>query len=350
MGKTCLVTGGAGFIGCALSSRLVQLFDDVIAVDILHPQIHLRKDRPADLYDGVKLTVADVCVPQTWDELLPKIENIDTIVDLAAETGTAQSLSDASRHAVTNVVGTTQLLDGCVRNRKMPRQIFLASSRAIYGEGAWKRNDGSIFYPGQRADEQLLRGEWDFPNAKHMPFSAKETKPSPTSIYGATKLAQENILSAWTKSYGVQLKTVRLQNVYGPGQSLINSYTGIVSYFVRLAKEGKPIPLYEDGNIIRDFVFIDDVVRGILMALCSDNADGKIYDIGTGKETTLAEVADIIAKRYGAPSPQIRGQYRNGDVRHASCDLTNTMDELGFFPEYTIEQGIEKLCRWIDAQ
>ena len=157
---------------------------------------------------------------------------------------------------------TTRMLDALARSHFLPERIILASTRAIYGEGAWRNNDtGDIIYPGQRSRSQLERREWDFPGLSFLPFAALSTEPRPTSIYGATKLAQEHILRAWALSFGTKVVILRLQNVYGPGQSLINSYTGIVSLFARLARAHKSIPIYEDGQMLRDFVFIDDALN-----------------------------------------------------------------------------------------
>lgn len=345
---TCIVTGGAGFIGCAISGGLTERFDQVIAIDTLNPQIHPKAERPPILAKGARLRVGSVCDAAVWDEVLAGIEGDFSVVHLAAETGTAQSLGCATLHTYTNVVGTSTMLDAFSRGGKMPKEILLTSSRAVYGEGAWIKSDGTVFYPGQRTDAQLRKAQWDFPDARHTPMRAGDTVPMPTSVYGGTKLCQENLISVWCKAMNVPAKIVRLQNVYGPGQSLINPYTGIVSLFVRLAKAGESIPLYEDGNIIRDFVLIDDVARAILMVLDSDAAKGEILDIGTGKQTTIGDMARIIAKRYGAPEPAVCGKYRNGDVRHAYCDSERTREILGFTTEYDVAQGLHRLCEWID--
>lgn len=348
--KTCIVTGGAGFIGCALSTQLVRRFDRVIAMDVLHPQIHAEKKRPALLDAAVELVTADVCDAQAWDELLQSVGAVDTVVHLAAETGTSQSMTDTTRHAHTNVVGTAAMLDAFERCGRYPRQILLTGSRAVYGEGAWQRASGEVFYPGQRSDAQLAAGQWDFEKAQVLPFSAQKTWPHPTSIYGATKLAQEQMIASWCMARGVAYKIVRLQNVYGPGQSLINPYTGIVSLFVRLSRQGRAIELYEDGEIIRDFILIDDVARAIVLALESESAAGQTLDIGTGTRTTIAQIARLIAQRYGAPEPQVCGKYRNGDIRHAVCDPMPAKEIIGFEAAYDVEQGVARLCEWIDAQ
>jgi len=347
--RTCLVTGGAGFIGCAISSLLKNQFDHVVALDNLHPQVHPTRERPAALDAAVELVVGDVTDAAAWDSLLSEVKP-EVIIHLAAETGTGQSLTEGTRHANVNVVGTTQMLDALVAHQCIPQRIVLTSSRAVYGEGAWIDQHGEVSYPGQRSRAQLEAGVWDFPGLKCLPFEATRTEPRPTSIYGATKLTQEMILNAWALSFGVEVGLLRLQNVYGPGQSLSNPYTGIVSLFSRMAKAGKTIPLYEDGEIVRDFVFIDDVARAVLQVATKATPANTAYDIGSGEATTIAQLAHIIAAIYGAPEPQINGAFRNGDVRSASADISRTRAELGWSPEWSVQSGVKALCTWIDQQ
>lgn len=350
MTRSCIITGGAGFIGCAISGELARQFDCVIALDNLHPQIHPNHVRPAELHENVELVIADVTHEKTWNCLLREIKP-QVIVHLAAETGTGQSLMEGTRHASVNVVGTTRMLDALVRNEALPERIILISTRAVYGEGAWKSKvTGEVSYPGQRSRAQLERGEWDFPGMICLPFTALTTEPHPTSIYGATKLAQEHILRAWALAFGIELPILRLQNVYGPGQSLSNPYTGIVSLFARLARERKSIPIYEDGNIIRDFVFIDDVANAVLNVTCHGAPSKIAYDIGSGIATSILQLGEIIGGIYGAPAPHISGAFRNGDVRCASCDIVRSRDELGWMPIWSIEKGLGALCHWIDGQ
>ncbi|MEA5456020.1 GDP-mannose 4,6-dehydratase [Sinomonas sp. JGH33] len=346
---TVLVTGGAGFIGCAISSALVDAFDRVVVVDNLHPQIHASGERPAELADGAELIVGDVADADTWDRVLAEVTP-DVVIHLAAETGTGQSLEESTRHALVNVVGTSQLLDGLNRHGKLPRRIVLSSSRAVYGEGAWRRADGTQYYPGQRTSETLDQAQWDFPASEPTAMRAADVAPAPVSVYGATKLAQENVLQTWAKAYGVETVVLRLQNVYGPGQSLINPYTGIMSLFCRMAMGGKSIPLYEDGQVRRDFILIDDVAAAIVAGATSETVSGQPIDIGSGEFQTIGTAAEIIARHYGAPAPHVTGQYRQGDVRHAWADVTAAKEILGWEPRFSLEQGIERLATWIDAQ
>ena len=349
MTRTCLVTGGAGFIGCAISSILCEAFDRVVVLDNMHPQIHPSNNRPDALHSAAELIRGDVSARGCWDDLLSGFRP-QTVIHLAAETGTGQSLTEATRHASVNVVGTTQMLDAFSRHDCLPRRIVLASSRAVYGEGEWRDADGAVKYPGQRSLQQLSSGIWDFPGLTPLPFEATRTQTRPTSIYGATKLTQELILRAWALSFGVEASVLRLQNVYGPGQSLSNPYTGIVSLFARMARAGQAIPLYEDGEIVRDFVYIDDVARAVCRMAIGSVPPAEAYDVGSGVPTTIRQLAVAIANIYGAPAPVVNGAFRNGDVRAASCDIGRTRQALGWAPEWSVARGVEALCAWIDAR
>jgi dTDP-L-rhamnose 4-epimerase len=285
-----------------------------------------------------------------WDSVLATVVP-DTIIHLAAETGTAQSLHEATRHAEVNVVGTTVMLDALGRAEHVPTNFVLSSSRAVYGEGEWARNDGSTFLPGQRSHAQFELGDWDFAAAHPLPSSAATTNPAPTSVYGATKLAQEHILSAWTGAHDSKLTILRLQNVYGPGQSLINSYTGIVTLFSQMARCGKSIPIYEDGRITRDFVFIDDVVTSFVAAIeAGPDATRPTVDVGSGSATTIQQLAEAIAAYHNAPAPHVVGKFRDGDVRFAACSVDRASEVLGWCPAWTLEAGLASLQQWIEAQ
>lgn len=346
---TCVVTGGAGFIGCAVSGGLAQAFDRVIAVDNLHPQIHERPERPPALDDAVELRRLDVTEEADWDTLLDEVHP-DTVIHLAAETGTGQSLTEASRHALVNVVGTTRMLDALVRHDALPERIVLTSSRAVYGEGAWAREDGTTTYPAQRTHAMLDAAQWDFPGLMPLPQCSDKVEARPANVYAATKFCQENLITSWCGSMGVTPVLYRLQNVYGPGQSLVNLYTGIVSLFVRLARSGHSIPVYEDGAIVRDFVYIDDVVAAVVAGALHSPATSVPYDIGTGERTTIMEVAKMVAHRYGAPAPHVTGQYRDGDVRATWADISRARHALTWEPHVSVSDGIGRLCEWIDAE
>ncbi len=348
-GKRILVTGGAGFIGCAISHLLADRAEAYVVMDNLHPQIHKNRSRPSELHADAELFVGDVTDTSAWNTVLSSFRP-QIVIHLAAETGTGQSLTEATRHGLVNVVGTTQMTDALSRHTADIEHLLLSSSRAIYGEGAWSTVDGTVRYPGQRTRWQLERAEWDFSDLRALPSSVAKTQPRPTSIYGATKLAQENILSAWALASKVRLSVLRLQNVYGPGQSLTNSYTGIVALFSQLAKGGQVIPLYEDGMVTRDFVHIVDVARAIAAVLDQPPEVSQAFDIGCGQATTIGEMARMLAAFYGAPAPVVCGKFRDGDVRHASCDLSPTTEALSWGPMVGLEDGLSDLQRWIASE
>lgn len=242
------------------------------------------------------------------------------------------------------------MLDGLSRAGFAPERFILMSSRAIYGEGNRQDSSGKNIYPSTRTKDMLQRQEWDFPGLVYTPSSALHTWPKPCSIYGATKLAQKMILSAWSVAHGVELSVLRAQNVYGPGQSLTNSYTGIVALFCRLAKQGKAIPLYEDGGMLRDFILIDDVAMAVLAAVRGPVLADPV-DLGTGIALSIESIAKIIARKYGAPEPNITGQFRFGYVRHAACYIEPTKRVLeGWEPRFSFETGLDALVDWIDSQ
>ena len=353
MSTSVLITGGAGFIGSALAGRLVETGYDVAVMDVLHPQVH--GERPAiNLPPSVRLFTGDVTHAPDCDAVL-RLVRPSQIVHLAAETGTAQSLSESTRHGSVNVVGTTQLLDALSRLDHVPDQLVLASSRAVYGEGAWQCGS-EIFYPQPRSHAQLMAGIWDpqgTTNNSAIPLAscAGRTEPRPTNIYAATKLAQEHILAAWTAAHDANLSVLRLQNVYGPGQSLTNSYTGIVALFARLARERRTLEVYEDGRIVRDFVYIADVVDALFAAIqCRPTVEPRCLDIGSGIPTTIHELAQKVAAICDAPEPTVVAKFRDGDVRAARCDIEPAKAELDWRPKRTLEEGLRALLDWIGAR
>ena len=228
------------------------------------------------------------------------------------------------------MVGTTAMLDAFVRHDALPEHVVLTSSRAVYGEGPWRAADGTVFEPRAalaRPARGRRSGRTSTPTgrpATPLAAAAATTHPNPSSVYGSTKLAQELVLRNWSASFSVPLSVFRLQNVYGPGQSPHNPYTGIITLFHRLASRGETLDVYEDGEINRDFVYIDDVVSALVRGIDAPPADQRILDVGNGVMTTIHDAARMIAAHHGAPEPQVSGKFRDGDVRSAWADITAT--------------------------
>jgi dTDP-L-rhamnose 4-epimerase len=277
------------------------------------------------------------------------------VVHLAAETGTGQSLTQASRHGIVNVVGTTELIDAMTRRDHRPDHVVLTSSRAVYGEGAWRSRDGSIFYPPPRTEVQLRAGQWDPSDPDGHPgtvigHDASSVWPRPTNVYAATKLAQEHILEAWSAAFDVPLTILRLQNVYGPGQAVGNAYTGVLTFFAAELSRGHALDVYEDGQILRDFVFVGDVVDAIVATVDRPPVGTRRVDIGSGAPVSLLEVAQAMTRIAGGPPPVVSGRYRNGDVRAAFADISAARHELDWTPRISLESGLTALSDSVHAQ
>lgn len=345
-----LVTGGAGFIGCALSNVLAEKADRWVVMDSLHPQVHAKPSRPVELHPDAELFINDVTDSDSWDGFFDSFKP-DTVIHLAAETGTAQSMFESTRHAMVNVVGTTKMIDALGQAGVFPKRIILTSSRAVYGEGQWENEAGELSYPGIRSKTQFENKQWDFKGLHAVPSTASSTWPQPTSVYGATKLDQEHILSSWGAANNVPITILRLQNVFGPGQSLSNPYTGIVSLFSQIARSGKSIPLYEDGQIVRDFILIDDVVSAVEASIDFPQAKlVEIFDVGSGAASTISQVAEWLAAYYKSPAPHLTGKYREGDVRFASCDISRTRNILGWNPQFNLNDSLLVLQNWLNEE
>jgi dTDP-L-rhamnose 4-epimerase len=346
-----LITGGAGFIGTAVAHAMAPDADEVVLLDSMHPDVHGNDPQFPEI-PGTRFVYGDVTLPDVWQKLLADFSPTE-VIHLAAETGTGLSLSQATRHGQVNVVGTTVMLDALFKASHRPRHIILTSSRAVYGEGRWV-SDGKVVYADTRIRDDLRRGQWNpggvSSSAMSLPSQADLTEPRPTNIYAATKLAQEHILAAWTAATGTALSVLRLQNVYGPGQSLINSYTGVLALFARLAVARQQIDLYEDGRAVRDFVYIDDVAQALVSALIMPPNRIRRIDIGSGVATTLTQVAEMMAVREQAPAPRVSGKFREGDVRAASCDISAAKMEIGYEPSYDLKSGLAKLLEWVKTE
>jgi dTDP-L-rhamnose 4-epimerase len=235
-------------------------------------------------------------------------------------------------------------------------KIIVASSMSIYGEGAYICNQDGEVYPRLRSEEHLARREWDVRCPKcRQPVESTltpEEKPLfPTSIYAISKMDQELMCLAVGQAYGIPVVALRYFNTYGPRQALSNPYTGVPAIFSSRLLNGRPPIVFEDGHQGRDFINVTDVARANILALESDRANGQVLNIGTGRLTTVIEVAHTLAERLGVDlEPEVVGKYRAGDIRHCYADISKARELLGFEAEVRFKDGMGGLVDWIREQ
>lgn len=356
--KNILITGGAGFIGSNLAITLIDKGYTITVLDSLSEQIHGQKpEYTSPLYNSIKgkatFIKGSVTSRHDWESA---IANQDAIIHLAAETGTGQSMYEIERYTNVNIGGTAIMLDLLANSKHKVAKVIVASSRAIYGEGKYQCADHGIVYPLQRSESDMVGGDFECKcphcgrNVQILP-TTEDSKIHPTSVYGITKQNQEQMVITVCKSLGIGAVAFRYQNVYGPGQSLSNPYTGILSIFSTRIKNQASINIFEDGLESRDFVYIDDVVSATVLGLESDIANGKVYNVGTGIGTTVLEVAHQLRQNYKSNVEiSVSGNFRIGDIRHNFADISAINTDLGFEAQWTFEKGISSFCQWVNTQ
>ncbi len=358
MAKKILITGGAGFIGTNLSLALIKIGYEITVLDNLSPQIHGENPvSTSELYQSIKDKVnfiqGDVTNKSDWEKAINENE---VIVHLAAETGTGQSMYQIKRYTDVNIGGTALMLDILASSTHAVKKVVVASSRAIYGEGRYYSTKLGYLYPESRSNERMLSGNFEvnIPESDEvlqLMSTDENSKIHPTSVYGITKQNQEQMVMTVCAALNIAPVAFRYQNVYGPGQSLKNPYTGILSIFSTQIKNGKSINIFEDGKESRDFVFIDDVVDATIKGIENENANGQVFNVGTGIATTVIEVAETLIKNYGLEVPvQITGNFRIGDIRHNYADISKIKNYLNFTPSVTFENGIKRFTDWVNQQ
>jgi dTDP-L-rhamnose 4-epimerase len=357
MSKKILITGGAGFIGSNLALRLSDKGHHVVVLDNLAPQIHGENPDNSPTYKKILGRVEFIKGDVTSaDDLKKALTDIDTIVHLAAETGTGQSMYAINHYAHVNVGGTALLLDLIANGHYPVRRLVVASSRAVYGEGKYQCPVHGVSYPGSRSQDAMSQGRFEH----YCPLCSKPldllktdemSALNPTSIYGVTKLTQEQLMLSVGKALGISAIAFRYQNVYGPGQSLSNPYTGILSIFSTRMRADRPINIFEDGLESRDFVFIDDVVDATLRGIENSDVLVDMFNVGSGVSTSVIELAKNLRHCLNSNSEiTISGEYRVGDIRHNLADLAKVQQVLGFAPTISIEAGLQHFVNWVITQ
>jgi dTDP-L-rhamnose 4-epimerase len=349
--KRVLITGGAGFIGSYLSRRLHLDGWQVTVLDNLSPQIHTDNPTNSTLFRAIEGITTFIRGDVTdRDVLTSALKYQDAVFHFAAETGTGQSMYEIDRYTRVNVGGTALLLDILTNAPHSVRRVLVASSRSIYGEGKYFSDAGPV-YPGTRSDADMKAGifEPQLPGHGALTLAAtdEESRIHPSSVYGITKQVQEQLVLTVCPTIGVEGVALRYQNVYGPGQSLTNPYTGILSIFSNLIMNDKPINIFEDGRESRDFVLIDDVVEATALALTAPSAAGHAINVGTGVPIDVLTVAETLQRLLGRTVPvTVSGNYRLGDIRHNFACMRRAERLLGFRPRYDFETGLARFCAW----
>jgi dTDP-L-rhamnose 4-epimerase len=349
--ETVLVTGGAGFIGRAVTKELLKRGSDVRVLDNLIEQVHGDRDRPEDFPPDAELIVGDI---RNRDVVARALQGVGSVVHLAAEVGVGQSMYAVERYTSVNETGSAVLFEALIDHPV--RRVVTASSMSIYGEGLYLDADGDLVQDATRDPQLIAQKEWDPRDDEGRtlkPVATPEWKqPSLASVYALGKYVQERQTLIITQAYGMEGTCLRLFNVYGPGQALSNPYTGVLAIFSSRLSNGQRPLIFEDGEQRRDFVHVGDVARAFADALVHPRADAQVFNIGSGADRSVKDVARSIARALGRGDiePEITGKARVGDIRHCFCDGSKAADVLGFRAEKDFDQGLAELAEWVASQ
>jgi len=349
-----VITGGAGFLGSHLVDTLVARGDDVVVYDTLVPQVH-RDGPPRWLHPAARYVIAD---PRT-DSFADDCSGADALVHLAAATGTGQSMYEAASYTRDNAELTAAIGDLLVDRRIEVGRVIFASSRAVYGEGTKLCVSCGVVHPGPRVVTDLRAQRWES-RCLHCgePTTwapTSEAHPTcPVSVYGATKLFGEQVLAMAAADAGTPLTTLRFFNLYGARQTPANPYVGVVAVFAAAVADGRPIRLFEDGEVVRDFCHVSDAVAAVVRALDVYTPVVDVLNVGSGVATTLRQLAESAATAHrGRPGPwpmTVTGQTRSGDLRSCVADLTRMTERLGWAPHVSLVDGLGDVLRYVPGQ
>lgn len=346
--QNILVTGGAGFIGSFLVDELVRKGYSVQIFDNLEKQVHQGK-KPKYLGKKAQFVKGDV---RDYQVLKKAVKGIDAIFHLASSVGVGQSNYEIKKYCDTNVGGNANLLDILVNSKHRVKKLITVSSMTGLGEGNYKCKKCGIVRPPLREEAQLKKHLWEpkCPSCKRslypMPTDEKAIE-YPNSIYAITKKTQQDISLLFGKTYNIPTVVLRLFNVYGPRQSLSNPYTGVTAIFISRIKNNQKVVVYEDGMQTRDFISVHDVVRALISALEKTTADNQVVNIGSGKPTSIKNIAETLGNLLAKPGlVNVSGEFRKGDIRHCFADIKKAKKLLGWNPKVSLKQGFRELIEW----
>lgn len=346
-----LITGGAGFIGSHVAFELLRAGYHVRVLDSLVTQVHGdTPGRPTYLHKDAEFILGDVRNPEILDEAL---SGVDAVYHFVALVGVGQSMYQIAEYTSVNNLGTAVLLERLVKQRVS--KLIVASSMSIYGEGAYVTPSGELYNRAVRTIKQLKARQWEMSTPDGLPLrpaATPETKqPSLASVYALSKYDQEQMCLMVGRAYGIPAVALRFFNAYGPYQSLSNPYTGVLAIFASRLLNGKHPIIFEDGQQLRDFVSVYDLAQACRLALEVNGVQDQVFNVGSGRETTILEVADKLAKILGKKlEPEITGTYRVGDIRHCYPDMSLAQRVLGYTPKVSLETGMRDLAEWLEQQ
>ena len=352
MGKRILVTGGAGFLGSHMVDALLAAGHSVRVFDNLTSQVH-PNGRPEYLAREVELVQGDM---RDLDAVRKAVADIDVIYHLAAAVGVGQSMYEISRYMEINTQGNANLLQALLDSRLKFEKLIVASSMSIYGEGQYRCEQHGEVAPPPRETAQLKRKRWEVT----CPACGRDLKPEPTgedkplqctSIYALSKKDQEEMSLLFGRTYDVPVIALRYFNIYGTRQALSNPYTGVAAIFASRLLNQRPPMVFEDGNQMRDFVSVHDVVQANLLAMERPEANGMALNVGSGHPISIREVARVLGEALGSEQKaEFTGKYRAGDIRHCFADISRTRQSLGYEPRHRFQDGVLELVDWLRSQ